>query len=310
MRSPRVRQEAASAVQQLFNAINDNDEAHALQNVCDLLEQHKAQVTVHTLRTLIPHAIDALYIEVLRLLLTRYAELQRQRELLDATGNQQSGDVLNNYLLLHRLCSNDDEYPMDAAIKKEMVGVLLEFGIDSNARDERSNQPHQSALHVACSNNNFGIASLLIEHGADVNARDQARDMPLHLAVERPHNLPLVRLLLASNARVNARNARKETPLFVLCNSMRRTESSCVQELLDSSANVNTSINGFSVLHAACINCSADTIKLLLERQANVHQTNKFNETPLSMACIYSKEPVLMMLIDSGADINIRSSVW
>ncbi|MHC1623314.1 MAG: ankyrin repeat domain-containing protein [Candidatus Methanospirareceae archaeon] len=109
-----------------------------------------------------------------------------------------------------------DEYgytPLCDAIRggrKEVVDLLLTFGVDLNAASDEEWNPLTLALRL---DNRIEIMSRLLNAGADVNAVDSAcGETLLHEAVNR--NSPnTVRLLLEAGADPDAKNKFGHTPL-------------------------------------------------------------------------------------------------
>ncbi|KAH8151756.1 uncharacterized protein LAJ45_04378 [Morchella importuna] len=60
----------------------------------------------------------------------------------------------------------------------EAVGVLLEWGADIEAKDERGRTP----LACASEGANEGLVKMLLEKGADINTEDNAGQRVLHRA--------------------------------------------------------------------------------------------------------------------------------
>jgi ankyrin repeat protein len=76
--------------------------------------------------------------------------------------------------------------------------------------------------------------------------------------------------------------------------------------LINHNANVNQ-CNKYNdtPLHLACSNGHGEVACMLINHNANVNQGNKYNNTPLHWACMYGHGKVACMLIDHGADFNI-----
>jgi len=71
------------------------------------------------------------------------------------------------------------------------VTVLLERGIDVNARDDYGRQP----LHLACANGTPDMIEILLECGAEINPRDVNGCTPLHYCVKVAQDLGLKKLV-------------------------------------------------------------------------------------------------------------------
>jgi ankyrin repeat protein len=115
---------------------------------------------------------------------------------------------------LHSACANGSV---------ELVTLLLDYGVDPNARDTHG----LAALDVAIEELNLEIVDLLIRKGADVNAKDGCGLSPLHLAIDSEvqwHVYPgdgvnrsptgeIVKLLIEAGGDVAAETNNGQTPL-------------------------------------------------------------------------------------------------
>lgn len=76
------------------------------------------------------------------------------------------------------------------------------------------NSEGRTALHVAISEGNFGMASTLLGYGPDVSKADKEGNLPLHLAAAGgPAHL--VQSLIGRGSPVNLRNGAGKTPLDI-----------------------------------------------------------------------------------------------
>ena len=106
------------------------------------------------------------------------------------------------------------------------------------------------ALHSACANGNVELATLLIEYGVDVNAEDERGVSALGCAIEEL-NLDIIRLLIHKRASVNRRDDKGHTPLHQAIDSevqwdmypgdgiRKKPTAEIVALLIESGANVN-----------------------------------------------------------------------
>jgi ankyrin repeat protein len=115
---------------------------------------------------------------------------------------------------LHSACANGNV---------ELVILLLNYGVDVNARNEHN----LAALDVAVDELSLEVVALLIRKGADVNAKGEDGQTPLHLAIDsevqwamypgdgvcRQPTGEILKLLINCGADVNAQTHKGETPL-------------------------------------------------------------------------------------------------
>ena len=92
-----------------------------------------------------------------------------------------------------------------------MVKLLVEFGADINAKNNKLETP----FHFAADFNHKDIGILLIELECESNCEDSLAKSPLHLAVSR-RNCKVTEMLLQYGLAVNQKCGReKTTPLYV-----------------------------------------------------------------------------------------------
>lgn len=160
------------------------------------------------------------------------------KHLLVAGANPFQQDY-QGYGALHMCCFDAERGPEDEPV----LGLLLEKGIDVNARKqsgatplmtaagnvrpacvkmllqgaaelEAKDQDRETALHYACRREASEVVQLLIEAGAKVGARDKLRSTPIFKAVRRG-DLASVKLLHAAGASVRVKNKLGWTPLLI-----------------------------------------------------------------------------------------------
>jgi ankyrin repeat protein len=81
-----------------------------------------------------------------------------------------------------------------------------------------------------------------------------------------------------------------------------------VSELLDLKADPNKLHFSNAPLHWASRNGSLETLRLLLDRNANVNIANGTRWLPLHFASYFDQRAVVRELIDRRADLNVRST--
>jgi serine/threonine-protein kinase len=118
-------------------------------------------------------------------------------------------------------------------------------------------------------------------------------------------NLEQVKSLLAKGADVNAASADRTTPLMLAS----ETNASIADALLAAGAQVeSTDASGRTALNRASAAGTEDTMRLLLDHQANVNSRATDLSTPLLAAVAHGKLGASELLIDRSADVNLADS--
>ena len=125
------------------------------------------------------------------------------------------------------------------------------------------------ALDVALLSRATGVVQLLLEHGASVSKRAFSMDYPLNMA---ENSLPLLQLLLAAGADPDSKEKA----------------------------------HGETVLHHAVAVQEGDIARLMLAAGADVNCRNRSNDTPLMTAVERGYDDMVQLLIEQGAELNIR----
>ena len=224
---------------------------------------------------------------------------------------------------------------------------LLKHGPELDCSDNTGSTP----LHLAVENNNGEFLELLLDYGADPMVADDEGLTPLHLAAKKSYINNLRQLLQDNRVAINAADQSGKTPLHHSALSPSEGSIDCLQLLITHQANVNavneslcTPLHHAVVYSAAMgnmekmlylidhgadleskdINVTDKTRKtalhlaawlghtpvllLLLDRGANLNATDKFGSTPLHLAAQTGHTGNLQLLIDQGADLNMADN--
>lgn len=173
---------------------------------------------------------------------------------------------------------------------------ILSFLIKRGASVNAKNRFERTALHVAAECGKISAAAILISEGAEVDIVDYMGLTPLHIGSHCCHE-QVVQLLISNGAYVNARTAIYSfTPLHIAVGLEGLAEM-----LFESSKlHFNFEISLEKRASHSCVN----TVKILLQNGADVRLEDKFNCTPLVLACIKSNTEVVKNLIEAGAEVN------
>lgn len=170
----------------------------------------------------------------------------------------------------------------------------------------KENKIHYSLLGYAARNGLLQAAELLIKHHADVNHASYFPEKftPLYLALTS-HNRDIAQLLIKHGADINLTNGGLHaTVLHALAQD---PESSYLKWALDSGANPNVFSLGKTPLHYAVKAKLIMNVKLLHQYGASI---TIGSETPLHLAAGYNSDlPIVIYLIDKGADLNARTAI-
>lgn len=92
-----------------------------------------------------------------------------------------------------------------------------------------------------------------------------------------------------------------------LADAAERSDRAAIRTLLDRHAEINQSqSDGMTALHWAAYHDDLETAKLLLNARADVKAANRYGVTPLSLACTNGDAAMVDLLLGAGADPNAR----
>uniref|UniRef100_A0A0G4HP08 Uncharacterized protein n=1 Tax=Chromera velia CCMP2878 TaxID=1169474 RepID=A0A0G4HP08_9ALVE len=189
---------------------------------------------------------------------------------------------------------------------RTMVELLLS---SQETRVDSTDRRGKTALHVAVSNGHDSIVDLLLQNGADVNAKEANAEVSggrtsLHLASKRGDK-GMVEQLLTQGADVNAKTNDGLTALQVALVGGRLNIVKC---LVEAGADVNVEETELkrTALHIFSEHGDWDMVKLLLRKGAAVDATDRHGQTPLHRAVLNGQQSILELLLEYGADVNVK----
>ena len=163
----------------------------------------------------------------------------------------------------------------------ELTQLLLDHGADVNAQDDRG----YTALISAASKGNVQAVGTVLDNGADIDAHDEHYQTAMTMASKHCFD-KIVRQLLERGACVNSPGSVKAF-MFTVKNGRLKTS----RMFLERGANPNSEI--LSSSGAA----------------SDARSTRGLFNTNLLQALRYSRYRVAKLLLNYGADVNVRSTV-
>jgi uncharacterized protein len=185
----------------------------------------------------------------------------------------------------------------------QTVDLLLGAGADPKAANEYGATP----LYAAAANADPSITVKLMAAGADPNARLLSGETPL-MEAARQGNLATIQALLAGGADPKAQEANGGQNALMWAVSQHHAD--VVDELVKHGADVNAhSKTGFTALMFAAQQGDVDSARILLAAKANPNEVMpKSGATPLIIASAISQPEVVSLLLDNGADPNVKDA--
>ena len=182
---------------------------------------------------------------------------------------------------------------------KQVVVALLDRGVDVNA----VNKNRRSALMLAADDDQKLIARTLLENNANIDSTDADGLTALHTACSRGY-LTLCVLFLRYGANIEAKNLKGESPLHVAISADR---PHIVQCLVENKCDLKAmGPDGSSILHLVIKEANLGMLRILIDGGANVDiRDSATGRTPLQVASALGNWTMANMLLDHGAQPNL-----
>ncbi|XP_024914533.1 ankyrin repeat and SOCS box protein 5-like isoform X2 [Cynoglossus semilaevis] len=194
-----------------------------------------------------------------------------------------------------------DRSPLhEAASQGRLLGLrtLLDQGFYPNV----VTIDHVTPLHEACLSGHVACVRALINAGANVNAATIDGVTPLFNCCSSG-NAGCLELLLQSGARARAQHTHFPSALHEAC---KRGSSQCVEVLLAHGADPDAQLSHQgSPLYVSCLHQHTACSKILLHRGASAN-VGCGEESPLHAAVKLDSADLVSVLLDYGADVNLR----
>ena len=219
---------------------------------------------------------------------------------------------LLNYDIVKILCKNgadlnhimpDDQTIIDRAVldnRIQIVKLLCKYKADINL--QLPAHDNMSPLMIACINGRTECAKILLDNGANTELLNTFGDTCLFAAIEYDYS-DLIELLHHNKADFSK-----------LCKNVSPLERACIRGSIKCFKTIiNLGLDTWNeykyALHWSSGAGHHSFVKYLLSLDMNINK-KRFDEkyTPIFIAIIDNKYDIVKLLLENGADINIRNS--
>ena len=142
----------------------------------------------------------------------------------------------------------------------------------------------------------------LLARGFDINTLDPQGLTGLALAIQQPSPKVVKVLIAAPKIDLNALNSNGESPLMLVA---LKGQLDIADQMVKRGADVNKT--GWTPLHYAASTGQVSLISLLLENNAYIDAESPNQSTPLMMASMYGTPAAVKLLLDEGADPQLKN---
>ncbi|XP_055955630.1 ankyrin-1-like [Patella vulgata] len=161
------------------------------------------------------------------------------------------------------------------------VRSLLDAGFDNTAKDCDGNSP----LHLAVCLKLYEIMQLLLDRNSPLDSCNIVGYTPLHMAVIN-RDIHATHLILETN----------QTPVL----------SYISQGVACPPIDLRALFSGDTCLHIATEQNCIEMVNIIIMNGANMNALNFQSQSPLILACRYNYVDIVALLLDKGADSNLK----
>lgn len=190
----------------------------------------------------------------------------------------------------------------------DIVKLLIKHKANLNLRDGNGDTPLCVAAYVGF----MGIVHALVEAGADITIYGDKHKTAAEQATEWKHEL-VANYLTTEAPRVQAGDADaierakkwwQGWPLYDACKKGNAMEA---KRLIKEGAPIGwRGPNGWTPLHMASANDKKDVVVLLIESKADLDVADSVGNTPLIWATCDNHIQIVITLVQAGADTTVR----
>lgn len=199
------------------------------------------------------------------------------------------------------ICSDDGWNAVTGAFFKQHTAIV-DFLMEKGASFGRKFK--EAALMSAYEHGSLDIVRYLIADGVNVNV-GAADAQPLLITVIGRGDDDILDLMLDAGADINIRDKEGNPALL---NAILVAQDECAMRLIERGASVNVKGPKWAPIHAAADRGRVELCKALLEADASVDQLADKNRSALMQASYREHAEVVELLLEHGADLNLRDA--
>ncbi len=186
----------------------------------------------------------------------------------------------------------------------EIVAILIEAKADVNVQDRTGKGP----LTLAAETGSVDATQKLVDAGASLTARDSIGGTPLTWGCGLG-SAETVKILLAKGADATVVDVNGLTPLIWAAGIGKpETVAVLLEKYPNLDLNIKDGVTGDSALMRAVRSGKIESVRMLIERKADVNSLNKQGYTPLQLAALSGTAEKAKLLIEAKADLNTKDA--
>ncbi|MEW6411943.1 MAG: ankyrin repeat domain-containing protein [Candidatus Zixiibacteriota bacterium] len=190
----------------------------------------------------------------------------------------------------------------------ELVDKLLTSGASIDSKNNKG----EGVLHYAAFGGNLELVKKLVDMAQDPLAKSTEGSTPLHSATGGGWP-SVVEYLLAKGADVNAADAEGGTPVLNVVWELYRLETdsavATLRLLVDKGADLNCkTVNQETPLVIAVYRSNPEVVSFLLDNNADPNIANPDGNTPLMLAVTRGDDDIARLLLNKGASVDIKDN--
>lgn len=248
--------------------------------------------------------------KIVNLLIEKGAQVNARDKTMSTALHSTPTRKVADILLKHGADIDAENVIGNTALIKNLVYdnfIMVKYFLNNNASIDINGERDNNLLYLALNSGNTDIVRMILERGAEIVEVNRGRYNTLHRAVFL-ELVDIIRVLLEHGANLDIRNSKFHTPLMALCKKFY-VMAETVKFLLENNANVNAKDREQrTALHWAVNSNNSDIVKLLLNYSAEIDAADNNHQTPLFWASTYGHEEIVKVLLTGGADMDARDS--